>query len=70
MTTKVKNLQQGLISELNRVREVLAVYEKIPTGAFGAAMIKMSISNAEAAMGDGDAIAMLKAYEDLKVIQA
>ena len=45
------NLIEGLLEEMNRCREVLKQYEQIPTGAFGAMMIKQDIANAKAAMG-------------------
>jgi hypothetical protein len=58
---------EGIIKELNRNRELLKEYEDIGVaGAFGATMIKMSIKNAEKAMGEGDTIEMLKCYEELK----
>ena len=57
---------EGLIEEVNRNKELLKEYEKIPTGVFGAAMIKKDIVDAEKAMGSGDVIEMLKCYETLK----
>lgn len=63
------NLVEGLLEQMNRCREVLAAYEKIPEGAFGAAMIKQDIANAEQAMGSGDVIEMLQAYETLKGVE-
>ncbi|MCK5617251.1 hypothetical protein KAR91_86100 [Candidatus Pacearchaeota archaeon] len=60
------NLIEGLQKELARNRELLKAYEEIPTGAFGAAMIKGSIEIAENAMACGDTVAMLKAYKDLE----
>ena len=63
---KMPNLMQGLIEELNRNRELLKEYEKIPTGAFGATMIRKDIVDAEKVIGTGDVIEMLKCYEMLK----
>lgn len=63
------NLMEGLIQETNRCREVLAEYEKIPTGAFGAMMIREDIKEAEAAMASDDAVRMLAAYKRVKEVE-
>jgi len=63
--TQPKNLVQGLIEEMNRCRELLKLYEDIPTGGFGAAMLRRRISGGEEAMISGDVIEMLKAYQAL-----
>ena len=62
----MSNLMEGLLSEMNRCRELIKRYEEIPTGAFGATMIKQTISNAEKAIGGGDVSEMLKAFNDLQ----
>jgi len=60
------NLIEGLVKELKRNREILKLYEEIPTGAFGAAMIKQAIAAAEKSISDDDVVAMMRAYDDLK----
>ena len=60
------NLAEGLIEQLNRNRELLAAYKEIQTGAFGAAMIGADIAAGEKAQGNGDVVAMLRAFESLK----
>lgn len=59
----------GLLTEMNRAREVLKLYEEIPQGAFGAIMIKRSISFAEQSIKDNDVVQMLVAYNELKEIE-
>lgn len=63
------NLMEGLINEMNRCRELLKEYEKIPEGVFGAAMIKQDIKNAEEAITENDVVKMLTAYQALKECQ-
>lgn len=63
------NLMEGLIEQANRCRDVLREYEKIPEGAIGAAIIRQHITTAERAMGSGDVVAMLQAYEMLKGVK-
>jgi hypothetical protein len=63
---KARNLQEGLIDELKRNRELLEVYKKIPTGGFGLAAIQMAITIGEIALKSGDAVEMLRAYVMLK----
>lgn len=65
-----ENLMEGLINELNRVRELLKDYEEIgPAGIFGATMLKQDIKKAEKAISSGDVIQMLLAYNSLKECQ-
>lgn len=66
---ETQNLMDGILSEMNRAREILAMYEEIPQGAFGAAMIKMSVARAEKAISSGDIVEILKCYNDLKEIE-
>lgn len=69
MEEKTENLMDGLMNELNRNRELLALYKSIPTGAFGAAIINATIIRGEAAIKSGDVIQMLQAYSELKYNQ-
>ena len=52
--------------ELERVRKLLAIYESIPEGRFGAMMIRQSIARAEAAQASGDVVAIVAAFQELK----
>jgi len=60
------NLMEGLQKEMNRCRELVKLYEEIPTGGFGATMIKQDISNAEKAIAGGDIVEMLKIFKVLQ----
>jgi hypothetical protein len=64
-----ENLMDGLLSEMNRAREVKAMYDEIPQGKFGSIMIQQSIERAERSIKDNDVVAMLQAYNDLKEIE-
>lgn len=67
MTTEnTPNLIDGLHSEMNRVREVISVYNDIPAGALAAAIMKNAIREAEESISSGDVMRMLRAYEELK----
>lgn len=65
---KPQNLMDGLLNELNRVRELKEHYDEIPQGAFGSVMIQQSIEKAEKSIKDNDVVAMLSAYKDLQEI--
>ena len=62
------NLIEGLHKEMNRVRELIKEYEALPDGVgfIGSSIMKVSVSQAEKAIEDGDVVAELRAYEDLK----
>ena len=60
------NLLEGLQRELKRNIELLQIYKTIPTGGFGALIIKNKIEEAEKAIAEGDIVKMLNCYEDLQ----
>lgn len=64
-----ENLMDGLLSEMNRVREIIKEYESPElkgAGAFAASFMKADIKNAEKIIGQGDVIKMLSIYSKLK----
>ena len=65
----MNTLGDELPKEMARVREILGHYKEIgPAGAFGAAMIEKSLSDADKAVIGGDIVAMVRAYADLQEI--
>lgn len=60
------SLAEQLPKEQQRVRELLPHYDAIPTGVFGATMLRQALTRAEQAAASGDVIAMLRSYEELK----
>lgn len=63
------NLLEKLNIELNRARELRAMYEDIPGGGFGTVAITLAIHNAETAITDGDLAAMAHALNALEVLE-
>lgn len=63
------SLAEEFPKEQQRVRNLLPLYDSIPTGAFGAAMLRQVLTRAEQAAASGDVIAMLRSYEELKGCQ-
>lgn len=62
---------EALPREMKRVREVVlpAYYEVLkdaPMTAIAISMMQASLTAAEKALSDGDVIAIIRAYEDLK----
>ena len=62
----MSNIISGLIKEIHRNRELLVEYEKIPTGFFGASVIREKISRAEKAVESGCVVEMVTAYKELQ----
>lgn len=60
------SLATALPEQQKRVRELLPLYEAIPTGAFAAMLMRAALTRAEQAASSGDVIAMLQSYEELK----
>ena len=65
----MENIIEGIQQEVVRCREILKEYEAIPQGAFGAMMIKRTITEAESAVAHGDTIEMILKYKELKEIE-
>ena len=65
---EIKNLMEGLLEEMNRVRETIAEYKSLPknAGMIGAALMEIDIKNAERAIVENDVVKMLIAYQNLK----
>lgn len=59
----IDSLAEALPREIERVQELLPLYDGVPIAA---GMMRASIKTAHAAMVSGDIIAMLQCYEDLK----
>ncbi len=69
--TESITLAEALPKEIQRCQEVLGHYKEIgPAGAFGHAMISISIAAAHKAMIEGDVVGMLRAYNDLTEIKS
>lgn len=62
------NLIEGLQEEIKRVTEIKKQYDELPkgAGAFGSAVMKVSIHNANKAIANMDTVAMVAALKDLK----
>lgn len=64
-----ENLMDGILSEMNRVRDIIKEYEHPAlngAGNLAAALMKVDIKNAERAISSANVIDMLVAYEKLK----
>jgi hypothetical protein len=66
--SETKNLMDGLLEEMNRVRELIAQYKSLPNGVgmIGAGLMTVNIRMAEKAISNNDVIEMLVQYEKLK----
>ncbi len=65
----METLGDALPEEMSRVRTILGYYKEMGApGMFGAKMIEHSLRMADMAVIEGDVVAMLQAYEDLKSI--
>jgi hypothetical protein len=64
-------LGDALPREMARVRdELIPMYIEIgPAGSFGLAMLRGALDRAAKAMAEGDVVAMLAAYQELKESQ-
>lgn len=66
----MESLVEALPKEQQRVRELLPIYDAIPTGIFAATMMRQSLTRAEKAAASGDVVEMIRAYEELKGYEA
>ncbi len=63
---KADSLAAALPREMTRVRGLIPLFDAIPTGFFAAGMMRQSLGAAQHALAEGNVIAMLRSYEDLK----
>lgn len=64
-------LADALPREQARVRQVLGYYKEIgPAGMFGAMMIEVALRQADQAAASGDVVAMIRALQELREIEA
>lgn len=64
-------LGEAYPKEQARVRIVLGYYKEIgPAGAFGAAMIEDLLQRADKAAIEGDAVAMIRIFQEMKEVKA
>lgn len=61
-----ESLAEAYPKELNRVKELLIEYEKIPTGTFGAAMLRILIDKSEKALQEQDTVLMIQCFKEMK----
>ena len=68
MTDKPSSLGEALPAEMARVRDVvMPPYQEIgPAGGLALMMMRQSLDRAAKALAEGDVVAMIAAYEDLK----
>lgn len=66
MSNDTSTLADALPREIERVQELIPMYESLSMGFIAAGMMRESIRQAHAAMVSGDVVAMLRVYEDLQ----
>lgn len=57
---------EELPKEMARVRELLPLYDIIPTGVFAATMMRNDLDRAAKALAEGNIIEIIRVYESLK----
>jgi hypothetical protein len=65
---EIKNLMEGLLDEMNRVRRMIREYQLLPNnaGMLASKLMKFDIKKAENAISSGDTIQMMVSYTKLK----
>jgi hypothetical protein len=66
MERMMVTVDEELPKEMARVRELLPIYDAIPTGVFAATMMRADLDAAAKAMAEGDLAAMILRYHRLK----
>lgn len=67
--SETETLMEGLVSEIERCSKLKALYDEIPSGAFGALMIQQTIDKSKKAISSGDIGEMIQSYEALKACE-
>ena len=66
-----KNLMNGLLDEILRVKDIIRVYKGLPknVGNIAIDLMEISIEQAKYAILNGDVVDMIKSYNDLKTYE-
>lgn len=70
MTDGPVTIGDALPLEIERVQNLLPIYDQIPMGFFAATMMRASLKRAVASLANGDVVEMIRCYEDLKGYEA
>lgn len=62
----MSSIGEELPKEMARVRELLPLYDAIPTGVFAATMMRADLDRAARALASGDVVQIVEVYESLK----
>lgn len=62
----MSELEESILAEIENCRELLVIYQSIPTGIFASRMIEMSIFTAEKACKEQDVVGMVRCLVDLR----
>jgi hypothetical protein len=60
------NVVEGILTECNRVRRLIKLYDEIPQGVFASTLMRQSIAEAEKALVNCDTVQMIECYKDLQ----
>lgn len=62
----MSSIGEELPKEMARVRELLPLYDAVPTGGFAATMMRADLDRAARALAAGDVVQIVEVYESLK----
>lgn len=70
-TKQSVNLMEGLLQEIDRVKEMVAEYKSLPknAGYLASVMMEQDIKNAQGSISEGDTVKMLRAFTVLQEYQ-
>lgn len=64
--SKTDTLGDALPREMTRVRKLIPHYRSVPMGFLAANMMERTLDEAQRALAEGDTVAMIRIYRDLK----
>lgn len=62
----MSSVAEELPKEMTRVRELLPLYDAIPSGVFAASMMRNDLDRAARALASGDVVQIVEVYQSLK----
>jgi len=68
-TKEPQNLMEGLFAQMNRVREMMALYRTIPMGFIAADLMQLALNRAQRSIEQNDVVAMLQSYAELEAYE-
>lgn len=68
----MSSVGEEIVKEMARVREIIPIYDALPgnVGIFASTLMRQALDRAARALAEGDIVAIVRSYEELRGFEA